>query len=161
MGGKLWRVFKAQLNVTPWAADSFLAFFYPMHFHPMCQIQLVTDFRSAEWAMGRKKQTIKLLHRCLEAWRQNSAMKVKVKYFCLRHSLYCLGSWFHLCSFCVWRYILSFYRCFWCNSPLSLNPPIFLSFTSLKERTINESVSEKFINQNVVVVWRLLKSFKN
>lgn len=71
------RGFKAQLNVSPWATDCFLAFFHPMHFNLMCQIQWVTDIRSAEWALRRKKMTTKM---CFTgAWKENPTMEVKVK----------------------------------------------------------------------------------
>lgn len=75
----------------------FLGLFYSYAFSS--QIQLVTDFRGAEWSTRRNKTE---LHGCSEAWSQNPMVKVKVKYFWLGLSPYCLGFWFHLESFCIW-----------------------------------------------------------
>lgn len=130
--GKLWRGFKAQLNATPWAADSFLAFFYPMCFHPQCQTQLVTDFWSAEWDTRRKKKPTKLCW--MGGWKPGSSIQL------WKPGKNTLVRWFNVLFRVLIPSQVSVYlrqrsapedRYFWCNSPLSLEKnPLSIPYIS-------------------------------
>lgn len=89
-------MFKAQLTVIFCAVESLLSFFHPMHFSPIGQMQSVTDFRMNHAAQEKGYNSV--LYSCLEAWRQNPTVKVRVKYVWFGNTPY----WFYLEPFVIY-----------------------------------------------------------
>lgn len=149
-------MFKAQLTVIFCAVESLLSFFHPMHFSPIGQMQSVTDFRMNHAAQEKGYNSV--LYSCLEAWRQNPTVKVRVKYVWFGNTPY----WFYLEPFVIYYVSVA------PSSPKQvlfvqassfifffLKKSLLLALIFLEKRTFDVNMSERFINQNGVTVWSI------
>lgn len=137
-------MFKVQLTVTFSAAGSLLSFFHPMHFSSIGRMQSVTDFHMNHAVQEEGYSSV--LYSCLEVWRQNPTVKVRVKYVWFGNTPY----WFYLKPFVI--YCVSVAPSF--PKQVLFRANLFFHFLKKLPSSLNISREKNFWCE---YVWKVLK----